>query len=96
MITVNVSELKSRLSHYLRAVRGGEVVLVRDRDRVVARLDAVGMPGTSSEDQRLARLEETGAIRRRHTQVDASLPERRVKAGADIVDALLADRNEGR
>jgi antitoxin (DNA-binding transcriptional repressor) of toxin-antitoxin stability system len=42
MSTVNVSELKHRLSHYLRLVRGGEAVIVRDRERVVARIEPAG------------------------------------------------------
>ena len=36
MTPVNVGELKNRLSHYLRMVRRGQAVLVRDRDRVIA------------------------------------------------------------
>jgi antitoxin (DNA-binding transcriptional repressor) of toxin-antitoxin stability system len=36
MQTVGVRELKNRLSHYLRLVRGGERVLVTDRGEVVA------------------------------------------------------------
>jgi len=46
MKSANVSELKSRLSEYLRAVRGGETIEVRDRDTAVARL----VPLDASED----------------------------------------------
>ncbi|MCK6479953.1 MAG: type II toxin-antitoxin system prevent-host-death family antitoxin [Planctomycetes bacterium] len=42
MRTVGVRELKAKLSEYLRSVRGGEVVLVTDRGRVVAELRAPG------------------------------------------------------
>jgi antitoxin (DNA-binding transcriptional repressor) of toxin-antitoxin stability system len=35
---VAVKELKNRLSHYLREVATGEIVLVTDRGRVVAEL----------------------------------------------------------
>ncbi|MGH6958852.1 MAG: type II toxin-antitoxin system Phd/YefM family antitoxin, partial [Dongiaceae bacterium] len=38
MQAVNIRELKARLSHYLREVRGGDVVLVTDRGKVVAEL----------------------------------------------------------
>jgi antitoxin (DNA-binding transcriptional repressor) of toxin-antitoxin stability system len=38
MKSVGVKQLKSRLSEYLRLVRGGETVLVTDRDEVVAEL----------------------------------------------------------
>jgi antitoxin (DNA-binding transcriptional repressor) of toxin-antitoxin stability system len=38
MRAIAVKELKNRLSHYLREVASGEVVLVTDRGRVVAEL----------------------------------------------------------
>lgn len=38
MLRVNVSELKNRLSHYLRLVRGGEEVEILDRDIPVGRI----------------------------------------------------------
>jgi prevent-host-death family protein len=38
MITVGISKLKNRLSHYIREVREGETVLVTDRGEVVAEL----------------------------------------------------------
>jgi antitoxin (DNA-binding transcriptional repressor) of toxin-antitoxin stability system len=40
MKTVGIKRLKARLSEYLRAVRRGEVVVVTDRDEVVAELRA--------------------------------------------------------
>lgn len=42
MRAVGVRELKDRLSEYLRIAASGEVVLVTDRDRVVAELVAPG------------------------------------------------------
>ena len=38
MKTANVSQLKSRLSSYLDAVQQGEEIIVRDRDRPIARI----------------------------------------------------------
>ena len=38
MKAVPVKELKNRLSHYLREVASGEVVLVTDRGKIVAEL----------------------------------------------------------
>ena len=35
---VGVAELKSHLSEYLRQVRGGESIVILDRDRPIARL----------------------------------------------------------
>ena len=50
MKAVNVAELKNRLSHYLRIVRGGEPILVRDRDRVIARLEPAGGQEAAADD----------------------------------------------
>ena len=36
-----ISELKNRLSYYLRFVRRGQPILVCDRDRVIARIEPV-------------------------------------------------------
>jgi antitoxin (DNA-binding transcriptional repressor) of toxin-antitoxin stability system len=100
MLTVNVSELKSRLSHYLRLVRRGQVLLVRDRDQVVARLEAAGPNAVgrnpAPDAARLARLEETGVLRRARRPLDPSLLARRVQASARVVEAALAEREEGR
>ncbi|MBK7597744.1 MAG: type II toxin-antitoxin system prevent-host-death family antitoxin [Acidobacteria bacterium] len=38
MKTANVSELKSRLSSYLADVQRGEEIIVRDRNRPIARI----------------------------------------------------------
>lgn len=66
MKSVGVKQLKSRLSEYLRLVRGGETVFVTDRDEIVAeirptrrRLDAVG-----SLEEVLESLAERGEITR--------------------------------
>jgi prevent-host-death family protein len=38
MISASIADLKARLSHYLRAVRGGETVTVTDRGAPVAEI----------------------------------------------------------
>jgi len=38
MKAIGIRQLKARLSEYLRLVRGGETILVTDRDEVVAEL----------------------------------------------------------
>lgn len=73
MKSVGVKQLKSRLSEYLRLVRGGETVLVTDRDEVVAELRptrkqlAIG----DSLDEILDSLAERGEVTR------ATMPQRR-------------------
>lgn len=46
METVNIAELKSNLSAYLEQVRNGAELIVRDRNRPIARL----MPLAAGED----------------------------------------------
>jgi prevent-host-death family protein len=38
MESVGIADLKSRLSEYLRKVRGGRAIVVLDRDRPIARI----------------------------------------------------------
>ena len=73
MKSVGVKQLKSRLSEYLRLVRGGETVLVTDRDEVMAELRPTRkQPGIAdSLDEILDSLAECGEITR------ATLPKRR-------------------
>jgi antitoxin (DNA-binding transcriptional repressor) of toxin-antitoxin stability system len=75
MKSVGVKQLKSRLSEYLRLVRGGETVLVTDRDEVVAELRSPHRrPGAAdSLEDLLDSLADRGEITR------ASLPKRRWK-----------------
>lgn len=63
MQTVGVRELKNRLSHFLRAVREGEVIEVTDRGRVVAQLTPPGRPADESPALAgLRRLAERGLL----------------------------------
>jgi prevent-host-death family protein len=38
MQTVNIADLKNNLSHYLRLVRQGNEITIKDRNRVIARI----------------------------------------------------------
>lgn len=53
MKTINVAELKTHLSKYLRLVRKGEHIVVRDRNELVAEI--IPLPPTEDLWQRLAR-----------------------------------------
>jgi len=97
MKSVNVAELKNRLSHYLRLVRRGEAILVRDREQVIARIEPAGdAAAIGTEAERLAALERRGAIRRARGSIDAELLEQRPRVRADVVAALLRERDETR
>jgi prevent-host-death family protein len=94
--TVSVSELKAQLSKYLRLVRRGEVLLVSDRNRVVARLEGAGPTASEPDASRIARLESAGILRRRKRALDDATLRRRVRAKANVVASLLEEREEGR
>jgi prevent-host-death family protein len=53
MKTVNIGDLKARLSSYIKHVREGEEVLVCDRNRPVARLVPVNLDDQSEQTKRL-------------------------------------------
>jgi antitoxin (DNA-binding transcriptional repressor) of toxin-antitoxin stability system len=65
MKAVGVKQLKARLSEYLRAVKAGEIVLVTDRDEVVAELrpPREPPPPLESEDT-LQALADAGEVSR--------------------------------
>ncbi len=66
MKTVGVKQLKARLSEYLRAVKRGEVVVVTERDQVVAELKAPRRDRELPEDvmQTLDALAAAGEVTR--------------------------------
>jgi antitoxin (DNA-binding transcriptional repressor) of toxin-antitoxin stability system len=94
----NISELKNRLSHYLARVRRGESILVLDRDRVIARLEPAGRSASDATDDSrwLDDLERRGVVRRASGPLPRRWLARRLKLKADMVRALLDEREEGR
>ena len=94
MKSVKIAGLKNRLSYYLRRVQRGESILVCDRDRVIARIERVeeaAMPRTDAEW--LDRLERRGVIRRRTRGLPRDWVNRRPVIQADVVAALLRERD---
>ena len=50
MLSVNIAELKNRLSAYLQHVRAGEEILIRDRNLPIAKLVPLSPTETSAEE----------------------------------------------
>jgi prevent-host-death family protein len=98
MAVVKISELKNRLSHYLRQVQRGESLLVSDRNRVIARIEPAGEanPSDADEGRWLADLERRGVIRRAPGKLPRGWLGRRQVANVDVVGALLDERRLGR
>jgi len=94
MMVVPVSEIKARLSEYLRRVRAGEEVLVTDRGRPVARVVPVTDRGAH-----LAELERRGVLRPPAAELPAEFFDQALPAsgsGGSLVDAVIEERREGR
>ncbi len=96
MKKAKISELKNRLSYYLRLVRRGQSVLVYDRDRVIARIDPVRDPSRMQDAGEMAELERVGAVRSPTAQLPEGWLDQRVNVKADVVATLLAERESGR
>lgn len=97
MQKVTISQLKNRLSAYLRKVRAGQTLLILDRDEPVAQIARV--PGDAPADDRIARLERGGLLRRAAAPLTPKTLRGRGPGpgvGARVLDALLDERREGR
>ena len=102
MEKTTISQLKARLSAYLKKVRAGQTILILDRDEPVARLERVGggsqgSAGSSGDEDRLIRLERAGLLRRATRRVSlTALRQGAPRARAIVLEALLEERREGR
>lgn len=95
MRSVNVAELKNQLSKYLTFARGGEEVVIRDRNLPIAKL--VPLSAEGADDRELV-LVAAGRMRLPKVKLDVKqllkIPTGTV-AGNKAVQAVLADREEG-
>ncbi len=96
MSTAAVSDLKARLSEYLKRVRGGAEILITDRGRPVARLVPVAKHKTKRDS--LVRMEKQGLIRIGPGKLpkDFWAMPRPKDPNDSVLGALLQDRREGR
>ena len=94
MKTVNIAELKNRLSLYLNEVRTGHEVIVRDRNVPIARI--VPISHGSDQDDELRALAGQGKIRLAEDQLDEAfwdLPAPRVPVDT-LRRVLIRERDE--
>lgn len=96
MRSVNVAELKNRLSTYLTFAKAGEVVVIRDRNLPVAKL--IPFSADDASEAELA-LVAAGAMRLPEKPLDIDQLWKMPKAsvhGAAGTQAVLDERDEGR
>jgi antitoxin (DNA-binding transcriptional repressor) of toxin-antitoxin stability system len=94
MRSVNVAELKDQLSKYLTFAKGGEEIVIRDRNLPVAKL--VPFSGEGADEQEL-KLVAAGKLRLPKVRLDVKqllrISTGRV-AGNKAIQAIVADREE--
>jgi prevent-host-death family protein len=93
MRSANIAELRDRLTHYLREVRAGEEIIVRDRQRPIAKI----VPLAVDEDPDDAALVAAGLMRKAQRPLSAAVWRTRraavtMKAAAAAVSEDRSDR----
>ncbi len=93
--SVNIAELKNRLSTYLAFAKSGEVIVIKDRDLPVAKL--IPFTAEHASEEELALLA-AGAMRLPEEPLDLDqlwkMPRATISGNA-AVQALLDERSEG-
>jgi len=92
MRSANIADLRNRLTQYLREVRAGEEIVVRDRQRPIAKI----VPYSIDEDDEDAALVAAGLMRKGTGKLPASFwrtrgPRVPLKVA---IAAVSADRDE--
>lgn len=95
MKTVNISDLKARLSAHIQRVRDGEEVLVCDRNKPVARIVPCCLEGYPEQEQQLvARGVLTPPMKKRPASV--SWPEPPGNVSDEVMEQIWREEREGR
>jgi prevent-host-death family protein len=93
MRSTNIADLRNHLTRYLKEVRAGEEIVVRDRQRPIAKI----IPFTVEDDeQRDADLVAAGLMRKGTGKLPASFwKTRRASVPLNaVIAAVTADRDE--
>ncbi len=104
MIQVNISEIKNRLSYYLRLVRGGERIEILDRNTPLARMIHVSQADTeNNKTPWIKEMEQLGIVtppKKKGFPPEFLKRERvilaREKKKPAVLKALMEERKTGR
>ncbi|MCP4756653.1 MAG: hypothetical protein GY866_37800 [Proteobacteria bacterium] len=103
MIQANISEVKNRLSYYLRLVRGGEQIEILDRDTPLARIVHISQANAEEETPWIREVERLGIVAPPKSRELPSellsgekIVSRKGKSGAGVLQSLLEERDNGR
>jgi prevent-host-death family protein len=94
MRSVNIGDLKDNLSRYLNEVRRGSEVVVKDRNKPIAKI----IPLTTNDDDESELLELIAEGAARGPRTDEVMPksfwrERRPHSKVDVSDIVRKDRD---
>ena len=101
MRTVNIADLKNRLSAYLQLVRNGEEIVVKDRDLPVAQISPYRFHDLAEEDRQLVAAGVLKPPRKRVRNWNKFCEDFWALPGANLTEkeamqAVLDERDEGR
>ena len=93
MRSTNIADLRNRLTQYLREVRAGEEIVVRDRQRPIAKIVPFTVDDDDADD---AALVAAGLMRKGSGRIPPAFwKARRSRLTSEaIVAAVRADRDE--
>ena len=86
--SVNIRELKSRLSHYLRLAKAGESIEITERGTPIGRI----VPTVLPLEDRIEAMARSGLVRWSKRKLKHRIPKTRVKGKRTVADLLVEDR----
>jgi antitoxin (DNA-binding transcriptional repressor) of toxin-antitoxin stability system len=99
MKTASITEAKNNLSALIDGLKGGSPVLIVDRGRPVALLEAVTGDYRRERDDRLSSLLRSGLVRARRSDPPQEVLNTQppsIGAGASVIGAVIEERRDGR
>ncbi len=87
-ISVNIRELKSRLSHYLRLTKAGESVVITERGTPIGRI----VPSAAPAEERLTAMMQAGLVLWNKQKLKSMPPVAKVRGKRTVADILIEDR----
>ena len=86
--SVNIRELKSKLSHYLRLAKAGESVEITERGTPIGRIVPTALP----VEDRIEAMAKSGLLKWNQKRLKRRKAVARVKGKRTVADVLVEDR----
>ena len=86
--SVNIRELKSRLSHYLRLTKAGESVVITERGTPIGRI----VPTAAPIEKRMEGITQAGLALWTKKKLTSMPPVAKVRGKRTVADLLIEDR----